>query len=42
MLRTVISVSLLPNARRQLQAARNHADGLGGADDGAPTDSCTP
>jgi len=30
------------NARRQLQAARNHADGLGRSDEGAPTDSCTP
>jgi len=26
----------LPNARRQLQAARNRVDGLGGADGGAP------
>jgi len=37
-----MSSRVAANARRQLQAARNHADGLGGADDGAPTDSCTP
>jgi hypothetical protein len=30
------------NARRQLQAARNRADGLEGADEAGPTDSCTP
>jgi hypothetical protein len=35
-------MNCLPNARRQLQAARNRADGLGDAHEGAPTDSCTP
>ena len=33
---------LLPNARRQLQAARNRGKGNHARIEGAPTDSCTP
>ncbi|HZN04968.1 MAG TPA: hypothetical protein VFD06_15395, partial [Candidatus Polarisedimenticolia bacterium] len=32
----------LPNARRQLQAARNRRMGNHARIEGAPTDSCTP
>jgi hypothetical protein len=31
-----------PNARRQLQAARNRREGNHARIEGAPTDSCTP